>query len=198
MKTFLLLVAGSLSGACWVGTAVAQNPVSTPSTPAPAVTLAADPTGPLPAPNRIIYGQRLPTPDELRNIGAAQGLTLDRIEQTDSQIVAVYRTASGQTTVTSYQILSASGGVAPGQTATTVVVPSAPPSTTVIYDTPREVVYYDPYYYWPWYSPIRVGVGLGFSYRGGGYYHRGIPYHGGGFYHGGGWHGGGGRSFGHR
>lgn len=184
MKTTLFVSACLSAAAAFVPGARAQAPVVTPTTPAPAVNMS--PADPLPAPDRVIYGQRLPTPEELRSVAAAQGLTLDRIEQTNGQIVAVYRNASGQTSVTSYQVMPTSG-VAPGQTQVTTVVPASRPSTTVVYESAPDVVYYDPYYY-PWYSPIRVGVGLGFSYRGGGY--RG-GYHGGGWYHGGG-------HFGHR
>lgn len=184
-----------LSSALVAGSAVAETaPVVAPA-PAPtqAAVTAAEPTAPTVV-NQTVYGQRLPTVDELSNAAAAQGLTVVRIEKTATQITATYRYPDGRVNTVAYLVL-ANGSAAPAQ----VVSPTSPPPPTVYYynTAPARVVYYDDYvpaasYYYGypryWYPSFSVGVGWG--YRGGGY-------HGG--YHGGGGHGGrGGHGGGHR
>ena len=107
-------------------------------------------------------------------------MAVERIEQTATQVVAIYRYANGQINTVAYQTLPPATGTA----GTTV---SAAPSTTVIYESSPRVVYaYDPFYDPFYYSPFSVRLGVGYGYRGGyrggfGGYHRGF---GGGFHHG--------------
>ena len=149
----------------------------------------------VPAPSRIIYAPRLPSPAELTNVAAAQGISVEKIDQTAAQITVTYNLASGQLNTVAYQLLPSAGS--PGQTAVvanTVAVPSSPAPTVVYTQAAPTVVYTqaDPYasyyyagdpYYSPWglYGPLALGIGLGFGFHGG--YHGGY-YHGGGFYHG--------------
>jgi hypothetical protein len=167
----LSLLGGSLRAA---EASAAPSPapvVIVPSTPAP--TIASAPA-PIRAPNQIVYTQRLPSPAELTNAAAAQGLAVERIEQSPTQVLATYRTASGQTNVVSYQTLPPAGTDSSNYVTT---VPATPP--TVIYERPepRVVYYYDDPIYFPrvWYPPVSLSLGFGF---GGGHSH------GGGFRHG--------------
>lgn len=175
MKTklvvFCLLSAAFLAGSAW-----AQ--IVQPTTPAPAVPAIA-PAAAL-VPNQTIYSPRLPGVNEVTSIAAAQGLTVERIEQTASQVTVVYKYANGQTNTVAYLLLPGTAGAsAPG------VVQATPPPTVVYYEPAPRVVYYDGYgpgYYSSpgyWYPP--VSIGLGFDFRGGG---RG-GFHGGGFRNGG-------------
>ena len=152
-------------------------PLSVPPSPnvAPTVTPSTAVT-----PNQIVYAQRLPGVTELTAAAAAQGLTIDRIEQTSAQITVVYRYANGQTNTVAYLLLPTAGAAA-----NPVPSPSTPPPA-VVYDTSPRIVYYDDYYgYGPaynpyyWYPPVALRLGLGFNYN---YGYRG------GF--GGGFHGG--------
>jgi uncharacterized membrane protein YgcG len=137
----------------------------------------------MPAPNQIIYLPQLPSPASLVNVAAAQGLSVEQISQTSSQIIVVYKYGNGQTNTVCYQLLSTAGAAPVAAAAAPVVVPA---QTAVIYSTPAPAYYCDPYYYpWPWFGPVAVGLDFGFR---GGYYNGG--FHGGGF-HGGGFHGGG-------
>jgi hypothetical protein len=146
---------------------------------------------PMPAPNQIIYIPQLPNPAELANAAAAQGVTVEQINQTSTQITVVYKYANGQTNTICYQLLSNAGaapavGALTGAPVTTVV----PTTTNVVYATPSPAYYYYPYgysypygYYYPWYAPVSIGLGFNFGYGyGHGGYHGG--YHGGGGYHG--------------
>jgi len=174
-----------LSSVLVAGSARAQSAPATVPAPAPAQPAATpgEPTVPA-AVNQTVYGQRLPTVDELSNAAAAQGLTVVRIEKTATQITATYRYPNGQTNTVAYLLLSGRSA-APAQ----VVSPTSPPPPTVYYynTAPARVVYYDDYvpaaYYYGypryWYPSFSVGVGLG--YRSGGYYggHRSGGHHGG-------------------
>ncbi len=131
--------------------------------------------------SRVIYTPQLPSAQELTNAAAAQGATIERMDQTGNQITVTYRTNSGQQTVVAYQVLPTAGNGAVTNGTTVVTPTSAAPS--VVYSSPT-VVYTDPYYGYgygyPYYGygwgfPVSVGIGFGF--------------HGGGF-HGGGFHGG--------
>ncbi len=178
LTTVLVLTAGLLA----LG-ARAQSP-----TPAPAPA-----TEPAAAPSRIIYAPRLPSPAELSSVASAQGLSIERIDQTAAQIIATYKAANGQLTTVSYQLLpnAATPSVVPAATTTTVVATTTPaptvvyaqPTPTVVYTQPAPAyypyVYADPYYPWGFYGP--VAVSLGFDFYGGHGYH-------GGFYHGHGGH----------
>ncbi|HVW20807.1 MAG TPA: hypothetical protein VHC86_06290 [Opitutaceae bacterium] len=130
-------------------------------------------------PTEVVYVPQLPTAADLTKAAQAQNVTIERIDQTASQVTAVYKYSNGQESTVSYQPLSAAGSAGVPVPAT-----AAPATTTstVVYTTPG---YYDyapyPYYYpWGWYSPVVVGVGFGFH----GGYHGGFR---GGFH--GGFHG---------
>jgi len=158
--TVFLLSSGFLAGGACAQTVQA-------ATPAPAAPTVA--TAAAPAPNQIVYGVRLPSINELTNVAAAQGIAVERIEQSASQVTVVYKYANGQTNTVAYLLLpGASGASAP-----VAATPTTPPPAVVYEPAPR-VVYYDDYgpgYYYPgyWYPP--VAIGLGFGFRGG--YHGG-------------------------
>lgn len=164
-------------------------PVAAPTTPAPTVVAAPTqtPSGTsvtAPAQTRfsqIVYTPRLPTPTEVTNAAAAQGLTVERIVQTATQVVAFYRNAAGQTITVAYQSLPPSAAAttpAPAVAATSpapVVVNVAPPPA--VYETAPRVIYYDypDYYYYPrgYYPPVSFGFGFGYrSFYGGHFGHR--------------------------
>lgn len=170
----------------------ARAQVATPTTPAPAVDVSATPQ-----PNQLVYAPRLPSATELTNVAAAQGLTIDKMVQTASQMTVVYRTANGQTNTVAYVLLPGAGAtaaapsVAPapagnvvvGTTTPTVVV-APTPAPQVVYTTPAPapVYYYDPFFYptyysYPWYSPVSVSVGFGYHWGGHGHYYGGHGHH---------------------
>jgi hypothetical protein len=150
-------------------TAVVSSPVSPPPSVAPTVAPATAIT-----PNQVVYAQRLPSVTELTNAAAAQGLAIDRIEQTSTQIMVVYRYGNGQINAVAYLLLPTAGAAA-----SPVPTPSTP-APTVVYQAEPRAVYYDDYYdgygpsYYPyyWYPPIAFRVGLGFNYHYG--YHGGF------------------------
>src|SRR5882757_9523061 len=80
MKTKLIPVLIFAAGL--LGTALAAEPES-----------AASPAVPAPAPDRTIFAPRLPSPAELTDIAAAQGQSIERIEQTASQVTVTTKTA---------------------------------------------------------------------------------------------------------
>jgi hypothetical protein len=142
----------------------------------------------MPTPNQIIYIPQLPNPGELANAAAAQGISVEQINQTSTQITVVYKYANGQTNTICYQLLSAAGAAPAVASATTVV----PATTTVVYAAPAPTYYYnDPYRYsWPWFAPVSIGLGfdLGRGFHGGyGGFHGGYGYRG---FQGRGFHGG--------
>ena len=155
--------------------------VVTPSSPAPAVVNAAPAA---PAPNQIVYTPRLPGVEELTQAAAAQGLTIERIEQSTARVLVVYKYGNGQTNTVAYQVLPPTGsGPASAGTAPVAATPVAPPPPApppaVYYQTPPRVYYYDDYwpgYYYdpyPWYPP--VSFRFGFSHHvgfGGRHRHR--------------------------
>jgi hypothetical protein len=123
-----------------------------------------------PAPAQAIYTPRLPTAEELARAADGQENSIERIEETPSEITVSYRTPGGQTYRVAYRLLPV---VSPGAAApsSTVVVPTPAPA---MYATTPPVVYYesaDGYYprFYPryWYSPVsyRVGGGHGFRHR---------------------------------
>jgi hypothetical protein len=173
LKTFASLVSASLLAG---GLAAAEAPAtSTPNTAntLPPVQVAVAPvTAPAPAPNQIVYTPRLPTAAELTSAASAQGLSVERIEQSANQIVAVYKTSSGQTNTVAYQTLPPAGVATPTTPAPNYTVTAPPP--TVVYEQPApRVVYYDddPFYY-PriWYPPVSVRLGFGFGHFHGGFH----------------------------
>ncbi len=170
-----------------------------PSTEAPPAQFNA----PTPAPNQIVYRASLPSPQEISNAASAQGLTVEQINQSAGQVVAVYKTKNGQTMTVAYALLPTAGGAAYAQAGspsgvspqTVAAVEYAPAGTVVSTGSPASttVVYTDPYYYDAAYSPwyygygwgypgIALGIGFG-GYYSHGYYHGG--YYRGGYYHGG-------------
>jgi 3-oxoacyl-ACP reductase-like protein len=160
-------------------TAQSQSPGAA-ATPAAPVAQAAQPVpaapaavvNPMPVPNQIIYLPQLPSPASLVNVAAAQGLSIDQISQTSTQIIVVYKYSNGQTNTICYQLLSTAGVDNVAAANAPVVVPA---QTTVIYETRAPAYYYDPFYYpWPWVAPVAIGLDFGFR---GGYYHGG--FHGG-------------------
>ncbi len=148
-------------------------------------------------PSQLVYSPRLPSAVELTNVAGAQGLTIDKIVQTTSQMTVVYRNASGQTNTVAYVLLPSAGGPvipvpatvsAPATPAPQVVYAPAPTTQVVYYapePAPAPVYYYDPFYYPSyyngWYAPVALSVGFGIGYHSG--------WHGGGGWRGG--HGGG-------
>lgn len=163
------ILAGSLFAVSAGAQTPAPVPVETPSSPAPVV------SAPAAAPNQIIYSPRLPSAAELSSAAAAQGVAVERIEQTAAQITVTYKYANGQSNTVAYQLLPTSGTAAPApatvvQTAPspTVVYAPAPPPRVIYYEEP---VYY-PRYYYPYYPPVSFGFGFGYRHFGGGYHHR--------------------------
>lgn len=163
------------------------------------------PAAPAPAPDRTVYAPRLPKPTELTKIAAAQGLVIDRIEETPAQMIVTTRNAEGRTTTVAYRLLATAGNWPATSSNSTTVTESAPQTTVVtVKPRPANVVYvsgysypyygYGPYYgpYWGagYYAPVAVSVGFGWGWGYGGYYggYRGgycAPYYGGRGYHGG-------------
>lgn len=186
MKTNPFLSAVVLALLPFAPGAVGAETSGAPPPPAPAAVAAAtDPAAAMqePQPGQFIYSPRLPSPQELANVAAARGMTIERIEQTANQVTVVYRQTDGQTNVVGYVLLPSA--TAPG---TSVVVTT--PAPTVVYRAAPRVVYYDPYYYDRWYGwpPLSVSLGFGYGYYRGGYYYGGYR-HGGHGFHGGGHHG---------
>jgi hypothetical protein len=129
-------------------------------------------------PNQVVYAPRLPSVMDLTSAAAAQGLTIEKIEQTSTQIMAVYRYANGQINTVAYLLLPTAGAAAIPVATIPVPAPSTPPPA-VVYATAPRVVYYDEDYgygpaYYPnyWYPPVAFRVGLGFNYNYG--YHGGF------------------------
>jgi hypothetical protein len=170
MKTIPIFTAVVLTTTFLTAGAIAQT--GTPPTPSPAPAVV---PMQMPAPNQVIYLPQLPTAAALANAATAQGVTVEQINQTSTQITVVYKFSTGQTNTICYQLLAAAlNAPMPAGTAPAAV----PAATTVIYERGGPVYYYDPFYYpWPWYAPVAVSLGFGFH---GGYYHGG-----GGSFHGG-------------
>ena len=158
-------------------------PVAMPTSPAPTVNAPAPaaPAAATAAPNQIIYAPRLPSAAELTNAAAAQGVTVERIEQSASQISVTYKYSNGQTNTVAYQLLPTSTMPSPTQT---TVVQSAP-APAVVYAPPPRVIYYEEpiyyprYYYRPYYPPVSFSFGFGYRGHYGGHYGS----HFGGFHH---------------
>lgn len=149
---------------------VAAAPVQAPA--ATTVTQAAPGAVVAPAPNQVIYSPRLPTATELANVAAAQGQTIEHINQTATQVTVIYRNANGAASTVAYQLLPNAGSPA---TSAPVVVPA--PAPTVIYQQTPQVIYYDTYdYYRPRYysrPPVSLHFGFGYSH----FHHHGRPHH---------------------
>jgi hypothetical protein len=147
-----------------------------------------------PVPNEVIYLPQLPTAaDLIAATGAGHGVTIQKIDQTSTQITVVYRFDSGQTNTVCYNLIAAAGSGTTAAAAVAAVPAPATPAPNVSYG-PGGPYYYsyapvDGYYpaygYYPaWYPPVVLGLGFDWGFRGG---------WGGGWGRGGGWgHGGGG------
>ncbi|MDB6115036.1 MAG: hypothetical protein JWQ62_1981 [Lacunisphaera sp.] len=187
LKLSAILLAAAVSG----GALLAQP---APSTPAAASSAAATPA-------RIdgnVFVAQLPTPTQLMKDAEAEGVTVDRIEQTDARLLATYKYSNGSTRTYAYQLLSTAGDV-PAPPSNIASISNATPPAAVVYSEPTRVYYSEPqrsYYYdspryvryyddpWDFWGPVAVGVGLGFAFSDHGHYSGG--YHGG--YHGHGRH----------
>ena len=169
MKTEIA-VAFVLGSVSLTVSALAQTTSVTPApvpTAPPAVAAA-------PVPSQTIYAPRLPTPVELTNAAAAQGIAIERIEQTNSVVTIIYKYADGQTKTVAYQLLPSAGPTAAPAVVATI---SAPPPAVVYYEPAPRVIYYEPAYYpysysGAWYPPVSLRLGFGFGLHGGGG-HRG-------------------------
>lgn len=170
MKTKLIPVL--LFAAGLLGTALAAESETAPS-----------PAAPAPAPDRTVFAPRLPSPAELTDIAAAQGQSIERIEQTASQVTVTTKTADGRTTTVLYQLLSTAANAPAARVATTA--PRAAVTQVVVQDDDPEVVYVPRYRYygydpvWDYWPPVTLGIGLGWSFHGdyghghyGGWHHR--------------------------
>lgn len=178
MRTNSIITAVAAATTLFTTSMLAQTEAPAPSSPPePAVS----PASPMPAPNSVIYIPRLPTPGELSNAAAAQGLAIDKMEVTSTQITVVYKYSNGQTNTVAYQLLPTAGTAPAMATAPATVV--AAPATTVVY-TSAPGYYYDPYYYgYPWLWPVGFNIGFGYSYHYG-YFGHGFRGYGGHGYHG--------------
>lgn len=175
LKTFASLVGVSLlsSGLAAAEAPSASTADSSNALPAVQVPTVPSPAKSTPAPNQIVYTPRLPTAAELTSAASAQGLGVERIEQSATQMVAVYKMANGQTNTVAYQTLPPAGTSAPAMTVATPTAPApvytvtAPPPA-VVYEqpAPRVVYYYDDPFYAPrvWYPPVSVSLGFGFGH----------------------------------
>ncbi len=141
---------------------------------------AASPAAPAPPPDRTIFAPRLPSPAELTDIAAAQGQSIERIEQTASQVTITTKTSDGRTTTVLYQLLSTAAS-APARVAT---APRATVTSVVVQNDDPEVVYVPRYRYysydpvWDYWPPLALGIGLGWSFHGGyGHGHYGGWHH---------------------
>jgi len=179
MRTYPIIAAVVLTTVSCTAGALAENTESAAS--AAATPAAVAPATTIPAPNQTIYLPRLPAPAELMSAAAAQGLTVERIDQTSTQITVVYKYSNGQVNVVCYQLLaSATSQTAP---VATTAAPATTTTTTIVYTEPARRVYYtyDPYYDpWYWVAPVCVGLSFDYAFHGG---HWGG--HGGGGFHGG-------------
>ena len=152
--------------------------------------------------DHVAYLAKLPSADELMKGAELKATPILRMDQTADRIVVVYQYAGGRTVTFAYVLLSSTGSsrapvtAAPSGVEYRVVSPSSPPppTTTVIYSDP-DVVYYSPRvrYYdpaWDFWTPLAVGVGLGWGFGGHGWHGDHDGWHGGGGWHGGhgGWH----------
>jgi hypothetical protein len=155
--------------------------VAQPMAPAPVVNAAAATKNDSPpaatAPNasaptnatQIVYTPQLPNVADLTKAANEQGYTVEKVVQTNNQIIAFYRQANGQQTTVAYQTLPPSAASAPALVAAPApVVVTAPP--TVVYESAPRVVYYDDYYPRVWYPPISLSFGFGYRSFRGGYY----------------------------
>ena len=143
--------------------AQALTPAQAAAATAPVVAMA-PPAPPAAAPQQIVHTPRVPTGKELSEAAAAQGLTLERIEPTEFQVLAVFRAPNGSTNTVVYQVMPPAG------TSTTQTVVTE--RREVIYRPAPRVIYYDDFpryspYPYRWYPPVSVHLGVGYGRWGG-------------------------------
>jgi hypothetical protein len=152
-----------------------------------------------PVPNEVIYLPQLPTAaDLIAATGAGHGVTIQKIDQTSTQITVVYRFDSGQTNTVCYNLIAAAGaGMTPAAAVGAVPTPTTPapnvaygPGAPYYYsEAPANGYYpandyYPAYGYYPaWYPPVVLGLGFDWGFRGGWGYHGGGGFRGGGHWH---------------
>src|SRR5947209_2488109 len=108
----------ALATTLFASAAMAQTTAPVSTSPAPQIAAVSA----TPAPNQTIYASRLPSATELSNVAAAQGVSIEKIDQTNSQVTVVYRTSNGQTNTIAYLLLPAGGAPA-------YAAPTSPPPT---------------------------------------------------------------------
>jgi hypothetical protein len=123
---------------------------------------ASAPAVPASVPATMVYVPQLPSATELVKAAAAQGMAVDKIEQSANQVVAVYKLSNGQEYTVVYQPLPPEEAAAPATAATTTTVAYAAPYGYAYYPG-----YYYPGYYWPYYPPVAIGLGFGWGWYGG-------------------------------
>lgn len=114
-------------------------------------------------PDRTVYLQKLPTAEAISNSAAKEGLTVDRIEQSLTRVLAGFKTSEGRTLWVAYQL------VPPPVAGMSDSVPVPSGSTgKAVQRRPARVIYYDdaPYYYGyaPFWRPS-LSLGLSWGYR---------------------------------
>jgi len=194
MKTIPALAAGTLLcfAAAFAPIARAQAAAPAAATPS-AVAPTAQPG--LAGYDTVNHVAKLPTVDDVMR-SVPQGLIVERIEESQAQVVVYYRSSSGASTKVAYVQLpqagvAATAPTAPPAPAAPVPVPApapvvtAPPPATVYYTQPAPVYVYptystydDPYYYgypYPYLYPfggIGLGIRIGGHFGGGGFHRR--------------------------
>jgi len=193
MKTIPALATGTLLcfAAAFAPIARAQAAAPAAATPS-AVAPAAQPG--LAGYDTVNHVAKLPTVDDVMR-SVPQGLIVERIEESQAQVVVYYRASSGVTTKVAYVQLPQAGmaSTAPSAPAASVPVPTpapavtAAPPATVYYTQPAPVYVYqtysdysDPYYYgypypFPYLYPfggIGLGIRIGGHFGGGGFHRR--------------------------
>jgi hypothetical protein len=160
MKKHTLIAGSILATALFSTAAFAQNTVASATA--------------TPTPNEVVYVPQLPSVADLTKAAAAQGVTVEQINQTSGQITVVYKYSNGQVNTVAYQPLSAAEASAVPMPATSAPgAVAVAPTTTVVYEgSPYYYGYPYPYYGygWGWYPPVAIGVGIGFhggGFRGG-------------------------------
>jgi hypothetical protein len=135
MRTIVLHLGVALAAASLVTvTSAATAPAASQSVAAPP---AVSPASPMPPPNRTIYAPTLPSVDELSDVAKAQGLTIEKIEQTADQVAVEYRHPDGRLSTVAYRRLS-SADTAPPVAGVVPAAPAVAPHTTIIYQSPPD------------------------------------------------------------
>jgi hypothetical protein len=178
MKTPKMISAALLAAAMLGTGALAQSSGQAQSAPAPDT----------PTPSQFVYLAQVPSPAELKSRAAAQGVTVERIDQSQSGTIVVYKYPNGTTSTVAYASMPAGDEAAVAGTApATQGVPVAQTSTVVYTPAPAYPYYsgypyyggYYPYYNGWWVAPLAIGLGLGYGWHGGWHGGWGGGFHGG-------------------